>query len=153
MLHDQNRSIETGTSRYLAWSYVVHEQWLPNFYFGVGPGRHGPALESAVGVSSAHNGLLINLAEVGVSGAAPLLLVLGLSLARARRNPDAGWALPIMVTGIVESGAETMFFGMGSSASLLFLLAVAVLASDPTRMSPAAPSQRDRPAICGRLPQ
>lgn len=137
MLHDQHRSIETGTSRYLAWSYVLREQWLPNAFFGMGPGRHNAALESAVGISSAHNGVLSNLAEVGVAGTLPLLLALGLGLARARGSTNAEWALPIVVTGIVESLAETMFFSMGSSASLLFLLGVAALASSSTRRSPA----------------
>jgi O-antigen ligase len=130
-INDPYRSIETGTYRFRAWSHVIHEQWLPNFFLGVGPGHHAPRLYSAVEVTSAHNGVLINLAEVGVIGTVPLLLAIGLSLARARKSPDATWALPILATAIVESGAETMFFSMGNAASLLFLLGIAGLASNP----------------------
>ncbi|WP_369730622.1 O-antigen ligase family protein [Anaeromyxobacter sp. Fw109-5] len=136
MLDDEHRSVQSGTYRYETWSYVVNELWLPNPLLGVGPGRHGALIEAATGVTSAHNGMLANLAEVGLLGTVPLMGMLALALARRRRS--AMRHLPLVAAGIVESGAEIMMFSMGNTGSLLFLLALVAMSTArcPARRGP-----------------
>jgi O-antigen ligase len=128
MLDDKYRSIESGTFRYDAWWFVITELWPRNPLLGVGPGQHSRLVEAAVAnIVTAHNGVLANLAEVGLMGTAPLVAILGIALVRSRRHPAAQMLMPIVVAGIVESGAETMFFSMGNTGSLLFMAALANL--------------------------
>lgn len=129
MLDDEYRSIESGTYRYEAWRYVISDLWLPNPLLGVGPGRHSSMVNSALDVPGAHNGVLANLADVGLLGTGPLLLVTLIALARAKRATSSSAALALLVAGMVESGAETMWFSMGNTGSLLFLVSVTVLGS------------------------
>lgn len=133
-LSDEHRSIQSGTNRYAVWAFVaslVAERPL----FGVGPGEHGRYVSAEMGQSSAHNGLLANMAEVGIIGTTPLIVILILAFRRGLRSSGGRAALPLIVVGVIESAAETMFFSLGNSASLLFLLGIAnasVRRSGPT---------------------
>jgi O-antigen ligase len=128
-LTDKHRNIAGGTGRFGIWSFVIRDIWLPNFLYGVGPAQH-MALTKPVGGSSAHNGMLAYLGDLGLLGAAPIMILVGVCAVRAfrlRRNPHFYFAITIFAAGIVESLGETMFFSFGNPASLLFLFAVAML--------------------------
>jgi O-antigen ligase len=133
MVNDRYRSMQSGTFRYEVWWFVISVLWPLNPMLGVGPGQHEPFVEAATNQIGAHNGLLANLAEVGLLGTLPLLAILLLCLVRARGNPMSGFALPLLAGGLVESVAETMFFSMGNPGSLLFLLSIAMLCQLPVR--------------------
>jgi len=133
MVTDQYRSVKSGTFRYEVWWFVISVLWPLNPMLGVGPGQHEPIVEAATNQIGAHNGLLANLAEVGLLGTMPLIAILLLSFIRGRGNPMSAFALPLLVGGLVESVAETMFFSMGNPGSLLFLLSIALLCQLPMR--------------------
>ena len=126
MLHESSRSIESGSFRYETWSYVI-SVWLQNPLLGVGPGGHEAYVQRALGVSSAHNGILASLADVGLLGTLPLIMMLLWCLSKGRRHLKSNIALPLVIAGIVESGAESMLFSMGNPGSVLFLLGLCIL--------------------------
>jgi O-antigen ligase len=132
MLHDRDRSIESGTSRYDAWAYVV-SLWLQNPFFGLGPGGHEAFVNQALGISSAHNGVLANLADVGLVGTLPLIVLIARSLWKGKRHPRRDLALPLVIAGIIESGAEIIFFSMGNPGSLLFMFGLSLLGEPAAR--------------------
>lgn len=134
MLDHEDRSIQSGTYRYDAWKYVINDLWLESPILGVGPGNHADRVFAATDVPGAHNGLLANLAEVGIAGTLPLVLILVFAVQRSRRNEEASSVLPLVVTALVESVAEVMFFSMGNGASLLFLAALARLGRPGRRL-------------------
>ncbi len=136
MLDDKYRSIESGTFRYDAWWFVLSELWPQHPVLGVGPGQHSRLVEAAVAVVGAHNGILANLAEVGLLGAIPLVAILVIVFVRARRHPATDLMMPLVVAGVVESGAETMFFSMGNTGSLLFMAALAALGTGASLSAP-----------------
>jgi O-antigen ligase len=138
-LHDRYRSIDTGTFRYETWGFVARELWLKHPIFGIGPGHQEALVEAALDVSGAHNGLLANLAEVGLLGTAPLLAILYMCL--RRRTTLYEFALPLLAAALLESVSETMFFSMGNPGSLLFLLSVAALTSRAARSTTALSSR------------
>lgn len=134
-LNDRLRGIGTGTGRFRAWETMANEVWLPNALLGAGPGRDIQLAPVYAGVSSSHNGVLASLVEVGITGTAPLLVVVAVATAgalRALRRPPLAFAAAIFAAGLVESLAETMFFSMGNPGSQLFLLSVAVLTTATT---------------------
>jgi O-antigen ligase len=129
-LFDRRRGVVTGTGRFHAWYHVIHSVWLPNFVLGVGPGLQGELLKAASGIAMAHNGILMNLAETGLVGTIPLLVILAASFRsciRRRRNRNVHFAIALFAAGFLESLAENMMFSMGNPGSLLFLLSIAVL--------------------------
>lgn len=129
-LNDQHRSIDKGTGRFRIWSWVIREVWLEHPFLGVGPQGHMMLTSDRTGISSAHNGLIGVLADTGIVGALPLLIILGICTRRAflqRRNPRYFFAITLFAGGLLESVAELMFFSIGNPGSLLFLLSVGLL--------------------------
>ena len=124
------RDIFTATGRFEGQGQFIQHVWLPNFFLGVGPGNQGEIGASWTTMSSPHNGILMDLCEVGLLGTLPLVFVV---LSCCRRSiqvlakPEYHWAIALFAAGMLESGAETLFFSMGNPGSLLFLLAIAQL--------------------------
>jgi O-antigen ligase len=138
-LTNKHRGITGGTGRFAIWSFVIRDIWLNNFLYGVGPAEH-LAHTAPIGASSAHNGMLAYLADLGLLGAAPIMILIVICAKRAfrlRRNPHFFFAITIFAAGMVESIGETMFFSFGNPASLLFLFSVAML-SIPQYVDPEA---------------
>jgi O-antigen ligase len=126
-LFGKYRNISNATNRTEIWSYVWDEIIANHPFLGVGPGLHGDLVERGIGFSSAHNGVLMYLAEIGVLGTLPYLIVFFTGLRRALKDPALRTlVLPLLVAGGVESMAETMFFSTGNVGSLLFLFALVV---------------------------
>lgn len=143
-LDEKDRSIETGTGRYEIWRFLSASVISKNPWLGIGPGQHQELVATATGSSSAHNGLIASLSETGVIGTLPLLLIIiwCLRMAWQRRVPTGqAWAAPLFVAGIVESLGESILFSIGNPASLLFMLAVAKLAT------PLLTAAQNRPEI------
>jgi O-antigen ligase len=129
-LDDQYRSVTTATGRFDIWHYILTEIFPESPWLGVGPGNHNELIAAATGSSGAHNGLLMALAETGVLGTIPLviLLVLGfVGLTRHRHDPSLAWAAALFIAGVTESIGEMLLFSIGNPASLLFLMTVAAL--------------------------
>lgn len=126
-LQDQYRGLSTGSNRYDIWAYTIEKVWLPNPLLGIGPGNYLATNKENEGFASIDNGWLMNLAEIGILGTLPLLLIIGFTLQALWKNPQLhdNWAASIFILGLVESLAENMFFSIGNPASLVFLLAVA----------------------------
>lgn len=139
--NDRLRGLEGGTGRFAAWGWIIREIIYPNFLIGVGPQQHTGITNNYINISSAHNGLLANLADTGIVGGLPLIIILLVCVRRGwtvRHEPTYQFAITLFAVGLVESMAETMFFSIGNPGSLLFMLAVAVLCSAP-RQSVATP--------------
>jgi len=86
---------------------------------------------------NAHNGLVAALAETGVCGTIPLVMVIGIcfvSIGRSWRDPQIIWAASLFVAGLSESMGEVMLFSIGSPGSLLFMLSVASLTTEGLRI-------------------
>lgn len=135
-LDDPLRGISGGTGRFAAWGKVVTEIWLPNFWFGVGPMQSIMQTQTLTDIAGTHNGLLQALAETGLVGTLPLVIVLAIGFRYSwteRKNPNAWPYICLFVGGFLESMAETMFFSMGNPASVLFILSVAVLGTTKKR--------------------
>lgn len=131
-LDDPRRSIATGTGRFSLWAWVVSDVWLPNFIVGVGPGQHVALIRVGYSnyYSSAHNGLLANLADVGTLGTLPLLVIIGSSITKALRfvrEPTMYFPIAVLAGGLLESVPEITLFSIGNPGSLIFLLAIAML--------------------------
>ena len=125
-LFDKYRDISNATNRTEIWSFMLTQVIPQNFLLGVGPAQHEQLVLNALGYSSAHNGLLQYLGDVGVIGTWPYLVLLN-DARRGSRNPMGEAFLPLLVGGVVESIGETIFFSVGNAGSLLFLLAVVTL--------------------------
>jgi O-antigen ligase len=139
-LNDRYRAVNKATGRFNIWSTVVTEIWMPDPWLGVGPARHLVMTQYLANASSAHNGLLAVLADTGILGTLPLVIILAVCARRAfarRREAQFVFAIPLFLGGLIESMAETMFFSLGNPGSLFFLLAVAVLSVRAPR--PAEP--------------
>jgi O-antigen ligase len=131
MLDDQYRSVATATGRFDIWHYILTEVFPEAPWLGVGPGNHNELIATATGSSGAHNGLLMALAETGLLGTVPLVMLLTLSfigLGRHRHDPQIAWAAALFIAGVTESLGEMLLFSIGNPASLLFLMTVAALA-------------------------
>lgn len=125
-LSDPHRNVQSFSQRAEIWQAIVEDIWLPSPVLGGGPGAVLATVDN-----SSHNGLLRNLGETGLLGTVPLVILLGLAAVHAwrlRHNRLVHFAIPLAVTGLVESMAESMFFSMGNPGSLLFMLGVAALA-------------------------
>ena len=144
-LQDDYRSIQSGTGRYEIWRFVLTEVWPEDPWFGVGPGNHGDLVLEATGSVNAHNGLVAALAETGLCGAIPVLVLIGLcfrSIGRGWRDPRVIWAASLFAAGLSESMGEVMLFSIGSPGSLLFMLALASLAIQRPKLSPRPSASR-----------
>src|SRR5262249_9070124 len=131
-LDDDYRSVESGTGRYEIWRFLLGDVFPEAPWLGVGPGNHGDLVFDATGSTSAHNGVLMALAEPGVFGLLPLVLLIGLcfvKIAKFWRAPAITWPAALFVAGLAESTGEVMLFSIGSPGSLMFMVAVATLAS------------------------
>jgi O-antigen ligase len=137
---DPHRDILTATGRFEIWTFILEQAASHGVLLGCGPGELGHLLGGFY-VANAHNGVLRNLAEVGLVGALPLLIVTAAALRGWWNTRGERAFLParaIFAVGLVESLTEDMFYSMGNPASLMFLLAAAVLiwsqrASPPVR--------------------
>lgn len=127
-LHQRYRGIEAGASgRILLW----RETWqlfLDNPVIGVGFRAHEYIIK--VG-TSAHNGYLAMLAEIGLFGFASVvyLIVTGLgSLWRETKDPNLTWAYSILVGVcfgyLFLAMFERYLLNIGNPTSLLFLLGI-----------------------------
>lgn len=127
-LHSRYRGIEAGASgRFLLW----RETWqlfLDNPVIGVGFRAHEYIIK--VG-TSAHNGYLAMLAEIGLFGFASViyLIVTGIgSLWREANEPDGTWAYSVLVGVcfgyLLLAMFERYLINVGNPTSLLFLLGI-----------------------------
>ena len=131
-LDQKDRSIETGTGRYDIWSFLLTSVIPKAPWLGIGPGKHNDVVLAATGSVNAHNGFLTALSETGIAGTLPLLVLTTACLWvvwQRRRFTEQAWVAALFVAGMVESFGESIFFSIGNPASLLFLLAVASLAT------------------------
>ncbi len=128
-LNDKGRTLETATGRSDIWKYVLFNIFPKYPFIGVGPGKHYNLIETYIGHSSAHNGLLMNLAEIGIFGTTPIIIILLICLKSVyiHQNVRKQVLTAIFTCAVVESITEIMFFSIGNTASLLFLLSVAYL--------------------------
>ncbi len=129
--NDKNRSLSTGTGRFELWEITISRIWLPHWILGVGPGLHvsvGQLWDT--NYISAHNALLVNLAETGIVGVIPLVLILAVC-ARATiplsQDPVRRFAVAIFVAALAESSFEPTLFSIGNAGGFLVLLSIAVL--------------------------
>jgi O-antigen ligase len=142
-LDDDYRSLNGGTGRYEIWKFILTKVWPAAPLLGVGAGNHADLVFNATSCSSAHNGILMALAETGLCGTIPLLVIIILcfkTIIRCRRHSSIIWAAALFAAGITESLGEIMLFSIGSPASLLFMLAVASLAFRPAAEVAASPN-------------
>jgi O-antigen ligase len=126
-LDDKNRGIGTGfTGRVGAWQEAI-DLFSENPIFGVGFRMHERYMTI---LSSAHNGYVSLLAEVGIVGAVPLVaLVLLLTLRLARRalqgDPMAIVGFSFVMGYLLIAAFERLFLNMGNPTSVvawMFLL-------------------------------
>ncbi len=123
---DQYRGVETATNRTEIWTYTFHEIILKNLFFGIGPGNYLDAIERGTGYTNANNGLFVYMAEIGLLGTIPYVLLLISTFIKTFKSKGLmRLFLAFLVAGFIESLGETMFFSTGSVASLIFLLVVA----------------------------
>jgi len=123
---DKYRSIETATNRTEIWSYTFYHIIMNNLFIGIGPGMHLETIENATGYTNANNGLLVYMAEIGLLGTIPYILLLVFTFVKTLESKGLRrFFLVILVAGFIESLGETIFFSTGSVASLIFLLAIA----------------------------
>jgi O-antigen ligase len=128
-LHDKWRSAGTGTGRYEVWNYALQNFFWSNPLLGAGPGSHNIQFPQYTSVSGAHNGLLMNLCELGIVGTFPLVLLWAIALKTIvdHWTEKLSFEISIFLAATVESMGETMFLSMGNPGSLLFLLSLASL--------------------------
>jgi O-antigen ligase len=131
--------IETGfTGRIYVWQETLRI-WLEHPFWGVGYRSLEHHLTEA---SSAHNGYLSVLAEIGIMGALPLAVFMTLRTrglwSRVRARDRLGTAGLALVAGMaVESLFERYLINFGNPTSLLFLLVLLT----PTRVDGATPRE------------
>lgn len=127
-LDSADRGLGSGfTGRTEAWG-EAWELLLKHPLFGVGFRAHASLLHAS---SSAHNGYLALLAEIGMVGAscAAYLVAAGLhTLWRSRKNPEwarvHGMLFGLCLGYLLLAGFERYLINLGNPTSLLFLLAV-----------------------------
>jgi hypothetical protein len=123
---DKYRGIETATNRTEIWSFTFHQIIMRNLFFGIGPGNYLETIEIATGYTNANNGLFVYMAEIGLLGTIPyVILLISTFIKTFKSNGLMRLFLVFLVAGFIESLGETMFFSTGSVASLIFLLVVA----------------------------
>lgn len=144
-LNDQHRGISSGaTGRMVAWRYTW-EMFLSNPIIGVGFRAHEHVLQVA---TSAHNGYLSTLAEMGVVGSTAMfyLIIRGqFALLQKVRGTEFvythaalyGLTFAYMFLAIFER----YLINVGNPTSLMFLLAIFAFGQ---QSAPHAPSIDDR---------
>ncbi|MGE0470483.1 MAG: O-antigen ligase family protein [Nitrospira sp.] len=127
-IQDRHRGLESGGSGRLETWKTTWNLFLGHPILGVGFRAHEVVLKVA---SSAHNGYLALLAEIGVIGFAAVLLVTLSGLWKTwRRNQDPAQTFSYSVLLGLACGYcvlaifERYFINAGNSTSLLFLLSV-----------------------------
>jgi O-antigen ligase len=128
-IHDRHRGIESGGSgRLLAW-LASWELFLDHPTIGVGFRAH----EEVLGVaSSAHNGYLATLAEIGIIGFSAVMYIVTAGVAGLWKEANARKAkmrLQTVFLGLCagyffEAMFERYLINIGNPASLIFLLAI-----------------------------
>jgi O-antigen ligase len=120
-LGDKNRGLGTGfTGRIGAWQETL-DLFLENPFFGVGFRMHERYMTV---LTSAHNGYLSLLAEVGIVGALPILMLVAILWWRLGRGAVAGDHIAMLgfscVAGYLFVAAfERLFLNMGNPTSIL----------------------------------
>ncbi len=140
MLSGSGRDITTGTGRFVVWEFILSELWPAHPWLGVGPGQHDAIILARFNQGSSHNGYLMNLAELGLVGLLPLVIVMAYAALRTLkllRHRAAGYLADLSVgvvmaagwfaAGAVEALGETLFFSVGNPGSLMFLCGIAIL--------------------------
>jgi O-antigen ligase len=129
MLNDEHRGLASGGSgRLLIWR-ETWELFLDNPLFGVGFRMHEGFLKIG---SSAHNGYLALLAEIGALGFTAAMFAILSSVIRAKFAPGSSQAsrdtqsifLAVIVSGLFIAIFERFLINTGNAFSIIFLLAV-----------------------------
>ncbi|HVT80713.1 MAG TPA: O-antigen ligase family protein [Phycisphaerae bacterium] len=136
--NDRYRSIGSATGRIDSWMITLTRIWPPHWAIGTGPGMHAVyGQQWDLQFVSAHNALLVNLAETGIVGTLPLLAIL-IGCARnvrwAAYDPARRFAAVIFAAAVAESMFEPTLFSIGNAGGLLVLLSIAVLGRARTDM-------------------
>jgi O-antigen ligase len=125
-LHDRSRGLATWGGRFLPWQ----ETWslfLSHPLFGVGYRAHEELLQTA---SSAHNGYLAMLAEIGVIGSAALIYPVwkGITFLRLKNTFDPAVSYAVLISLCIAylyvAIFERYLISLGNPTSFLFLVAV-----------------------------
>lgn len=132
-LAGKGRELESASGRSELWDYALTRLLPSNPLLGIGPGQDAEIFMTDFGVANAHNGVLVNLVDVGILGTVPLIILVIVAfrgLARHRRHASYAWACAALIAGCTHSLTESMFFSMGTPAALYFLLACSELTAD-----------------------
>ena len=127
-IHDAHRGLDSGaTGRVEAWAQTWN-LFLSNPITGVGYRAHGMLLD---GYSSAHNGYLALLAEVGlISFISVIYLIYSgiMALKRQLEDPVNKWTAVVLFSYsaafVFEAFFERFLINFGNPASLLFLIII-----------------------------
>ena len=150
-LDDPNRGLGTGfTGRVGAWQEAL-DLFFENPVLGVGFRMHERYMTI---LSSAHNGYLSLLAEVGVLGAVPLFTLVGILYTRLIRRALHGDDIAMLgfsfVSGyLVIAAFERFFLNMGNPTSVLawLFLLVADWSRSSMRVRPKVGALLRTPAL------
>jgi len=123
-LYDPDRGLASGLSqRVIVWQETF-DLWKQHPLLGIGYRTHEMYVFSK---SSAHNGYLALLAEVGIIGVAPIILLITYSLWVLLENARKGHHLSrlgfaLMIGMLIEAVFERYLINMGNPTSIMFLL-------------------------------
>lgn len=128
--HDRHRGIETGGSgRFATWQ-ATWDLFLSSPILGVGFRAHEPLLKIN---SSAHNGYLALLTEIGIFGFAAAVYLTGGGIGRLRRHLKEfqnifvySILLGLTCGYLVLAVVERYFINVGNPTSLLFLASILI---------------------------
>jgi O-antigen ligase len=154
-IQDRHRGLESGGSGRLATWKATWDLFLSHPALGVGFRAHEQLLKIN---SSAHNGYLALLAEIGMIGfAAALYVVLSGMWRTWRRAQDPTQAYTYSVLLGLGSGYfilavfERYFINVGNPTSLLFLLAVLTPSLAPRESAEGSPKDVQPPSFDNAL--
>jgi len=125
-LDSKYRGLTSGaTGREIAWA-AAWEIFKENPWLGVGYRAHRDVLKIA---SSAHNGYLATLVEVGILGFSSAMVIIFSGLIGLRRRAAAGerssaLLLALIFGYLVIAMFERFLFNQGNPTSLIFMLGV-----------------------------
>jgi len=125
-LDSNYRGLESGiTGRKIAWS-AAWDLFREHPWFGVGYRAHGDVLKIA---SSAHNGYLATLVEIGILGFLSAMVIVFSGLVGLWRRTAAGERssailLALFFGYLVIAMFERYLFNQGNPTSLIFMLGV-----------------------------
>lgn len=126
----RSNQLSTLTGRTIIWQAIYENVFMPSPFIGSGPG----SIQLIIG-ESPHNGFIWLLAETGIVGAMPMLIILVMALRGIWRIPIQAsrhvvvLARSLFFAGLAESMAEQFLFSIGNPGSLLFLTTTVYLAS------------------------